>query len=345
VRGAAGALIYTFDMPSLQFVALRLLADGRFRSGEDIARAAGVSRGSVWLAVRELERAGLEIHRVRGRGYRLSQPVSVLDAAQIAHHLGTAAPQFALEVVDSVGSTNTLLMQRANAGASSAAAVAAENQVAGRGRMGRAWHAGIGGALTFSLLWRFQRGAGALAGLSLAVGVALARVFESLGAAGAMLKWPNDVLWGGSKLAGILIEMQGDALGPSLAVIGIGINVRLSESVRKRVDQPITDLETACGKTLDRNEVLARSLVELHRVLEGFARDGFGALHGEWQRRHAYQGRVVTLALPDGKVESGVARGVADDGALLVETATALRRYHTGDITLRPAQRVMSDES
>jgi BirA family biotin operon repressor/biotin-[acetyl-CoA-carboxylase] ligase len=150
-----------------------------------------------------------------------------------------------------------------------------------------------------------------------------------------MLKWPNDVLWRGSKLAGILIEMQGDALGPSLAVIGIGINVRLSEAVRERVDRPIADLETACGRTLDRNEVLARSLVELHRVLERFARDGFGALHGEWQRRHAYQGRAITLALPDGRLESGVARGVADDGALLVETATMLRRYHTGEITVR----------
>jgi BirA family biotin operon repressor/biotin-[acetyl-CoA-carboxylase] ligase len=325
-------------MPSLQFVALRMLADGRFRSGEDIARAAGVSRGSVWLAVRELERAGLEIHKVRGRGYRLSQPVSVLDAAQIAQHLGSAARQFVLELVDCVDSTNTLLMQRANGGAPSATVVAAENQSAGRGRMGRVWHADMGGALTFSLLWRFERGAGALAGLSLAVGVALARVFETLGAARAMLKWPNDVVWRGSKLAGILIEMQGDALGPSLAVIGIGINVRLSEAVRKRVDQPSTDLETACGKPLDRNEVLARLLAELHRVLEGFARDGFGAFHGEWQRRHAYQGRAVKLALPDGRVESGVARGVADDGALLVETATVLRRYHTGEISLRTSK-------
>lgn len=312
-----------------------MLADGRFRSGEDIARAAGVSRGSVWLAVRELERAGLAIDRVRGRGYRLSQPVSVLDAGEVARHLGAAARRFVLEIVDSVDSTNTLLMQRAGGGTPHASVIVAEHQSAGRGRMGRTWHAGVGGALTFSLLWRFESGAGALTGLSLAVGVALARVFQALGVQGATLKWPNDLVWRGAKLAGILVEMQGDALGPSYAVIGVGVNVRVSEAVRKRVNQAVTDLETARGAPLDRNEVLARLLSELERVLDGFARDGFRALRAEWERRHAYQGHAVQLTLPDGTVESGVARGVADDGALVVDTASGLRRYHTGEVSLR----------
>jgi BirA family biotin operon repressor/biotin-[acetyl-CoA-carboxylase] ligase len=328
-------------MAALPFVLLRMLADGRFHSGEAIARSAGMSRGSVWLAVRELERAGLEIYKVRGRGYRLPQPVSVLERAAIVRHLGCVAPQFSLELADSVDSTNTLLMRRAGAGAAHATVIVAEYQSDGRGRMGRAWHAGIGGGLMFSLLWRFEQGAGALAGLSLATGVALARAFERLGVAGAVLKWPNDVIWEDAKLAGILIEMQGDALGPSFAVIGVGINVRLTEAVRRRVERPVADLESACGRALDRNEVLALVLGALRGVVEDFSRAGFAPLREEWQRRHAHQDRMVTLALADGSVRHGIARGVAEDGALLVEAEHAVRRYHAGEVSLRLLEPVM----
>lgn len=318
---------------------LKSLADGEFHSGEALGRSLGMSRASVWNAVRELGATGLEIYSVRGRGYRFPQPLSLLDSSEVEGHLGHRADRYTLEIADSVGSTNTLLMRRAQAGAPGATVIAAEWQSGGRGRQGRAWHAGIGGALTFSLLWRFAQGASSLAGLSLAVGVALARAFAKLGIAGAGLKWPNDVMWRGKKLAGILIEMQGDALGPSFAVIGIGVNVRLSAAIRSRIDQDVTDLESAGGRTLDRNEVLALLLEELWGVLEAFAREGFGPLRREWQRRHAHQDRAVTVILSATRRERGVARGVADDGALLVETRTGMRRYHTGEISLRPGAR------
>ena len=331
-------------MKALTCRVLKSLADGEFHSGQTLGCALGMSRGSVWHAMRELDAAGLEIYRVRGRGYRLPQPLSLLDRVEVERHLGRHAARFTLEIADSVGSTNTLLVRRAEIGAPSATVIAAEWQSGGRGRQGRAWHAGIGGALTFSLLWRFAQGASALAGLSLAVGVALARAIEKLGVADAGLKWPNDVLWRGQKLAGILIEMQGDALGPGLAVIGIGVNVRLSDAVRSRIDQEVTDLESACGRTLDRNEVLALLLVELSTMLDTFTREGFAPLRGEWQRRHAHQDRRVTLILPDAQRESGMARGVAEDGALLVETRAGMRRYHSGEISLRSTRPAKGDE-
>jgi len=330
-------------MKALTCCVLKALADGEFHSGQTLGGSLGMSRGSVWHAMRELDAAGLEIYRVRGRGYRLPQPLSLLDRVEVERHLGRHAARFTLEIADSVGSTNTLLVRRAEVGAPSATVIAAEWQSGGRGRQGRAWHAGIGGALTFSLLWRFAQGASAVAGLSLAVGVAIARAVEKLGVADAVLKWPNDVLWRGQKLAGILIEMQGDALGPSVAVIGIGVNVRLSDAVRGRIDQDVTDLESACGRTLDRNAVLALLLVELSSMLDTFTRDGFAPLRGEWQRRHAHQDRRVTLVLPDARRESGMARGVAEDGALLVETRAGMRRYHSGEISLRPARPVKGD--
>ena len=319
---------------------LRLLADGEFHSGEALGSALSKSRGSVWHAIRELEALGLDIYKVPGRGYRCARPLSLLDVARIKAYLGPLASRFELEIRASVDSTSTRAVERAAQGAPGGTVVVAEWQSGGRGRLGRPWHAMVGGGLTFSLLWRFTRGAGALSGLSLATGIAVARALEALGAGGVGLKWPNDVLWQGRKVAGILIELQGDALGPTTAVIGVGVNVRLSEADRTRIDQPAEDLETICGAALDRNAVLARVLSELDDVLQAFGREGFGPLRGEWQRRHAYQDRPVTLQLPGGGMAKGLARGATEDGRFILETGTGIEHHHSGEIMLRPATRI-----
>jgi BirA family biotin operon repressor/biotin-[acetyl-CoA-carboxylase] ligase len=315
---------------------LARLADGGFHSGEALARSLEVSRASVWNAVRDLEATGVEVYKVHGRGYRLPYPVSLLDRAAVERYLGGNAGRFGLDIRDAVDSTNSVLIERAANGAPGGTVLAAEWQSGGRGRLGRAWHAGVGEALTFSLLWRSARGAAALSGLTLAAGVAVARALESIGAKGVALKWPNDVLWQGGKLAGVLTELQGDALGPTAVVIGIGINVRLSDATRSRIGQAAADLEAACGSAPDRNRLLAGALSELGVVLDAFGRGGFAPLRPEWQRRHAHQDKRVTLTLPDGARRSGHARGVADDGALLLETASGTQRFLSGEISLRP---------
>jgi len=231
-------------------------------------------------------------------------------------------------------STNTELLARAAQGARSGAVLAAEAQTAGRGRRGRPWVSPVGGALVFSLLWRFEQGAAWLAGLSLAVGVALVRVLRAHGAH-AQLKWPNDVLVGGGKLAGILIELQGDASGPSAVVIGVGLNLALPAAARDAIDQPVADLAEACAAPPGRNALLAALLGELHTVLTAFARDGFKPFAREWEGCHAHQGRRVTATLPDGSTLTGVARGVAEDGALLIEAGGKSRRFISGDVSLR----------
>jgi BirA family biotin operon repressor/biotin-[acetyl-CoA-carboxylase] ligase len=327
--------LFYIPMTDLSFDVLRRLADGEFHSGATLARTLGVSRGTVWNAVRAIDAAGLSVYKVRGRGYRLAEPISLLDHATVAAHAGAYSQRWAIELLDAVDSTNTLLMQRAAHGAPSGTVIAAECQRDGRGRMGRPWHAGVGGALTFSALWRFDLGAGALGGLSLAAGVALIRALKELGTDEARLKWPNDVVWRGQKLAGMLIEMQGDALGPSTVVIGIGVNVRLSDPVKSRIDQPAADLEAACGRTLDRSAVLGTVLAQLAIVLDRFAEDGFAPMREEWQRYHVHQGRSVAVKLPTGRVERGLALGVGDDGALLFQTGEAVRRLHSGEISLR----------
>jgi BirA family biotin operon repressor/biotin-[acetyl-CoA-carboxylase] ligase len=322
-------------MNTMAFQTLRALADGAFHSGEDIARALGVTRSAVWYGIRDITGAGFRVEKVRGRGYRLERAVSLLDAERVRGGLGAQRDDIVLEVCDTVDSTNTRLMLRAAQNARSGLALAAEAQSAGRGRRGRTWQSGIASTLTFSLLWRFAQGARELAGLSLAVGVALARALRVAGASQVRLKWPNDVVLPAGKLAGILIEMQGDVLGPSAAVIGIGVNVRPDPRVRAAVDQPVADLETTAGAAVDRNALLALLLTELSAVLERFAAGGFAPLRGEWQALHAHQDQPVRLALPDGRVIGGIARGVADDGALLLETADGVARHHSGEVSLR----------
>jgi len=239
-------------MNTMAFQTLRALADGAFHSGEDIARTLGVTRSAVWYGIRDISGAGFAIEKVRGRGYRLAQPVSLLNAAVVQQLLGDTP--LAVEICDTLDSTNTRLMQRAAQGARSGLALAAEVQTAGRGRRGRVWHSGLGHTLTFSLLWQFVQGARELGGLSLAVGVGLVRALRAAGAHAAQLKWPNDVVLPSGKLAGILIEMQGDVLGPSTAVIGVGVNVRTDARVLAAVDQPVADLE-ADGRNCMRSRI------------------------------------------------------------------------------------------
>ena len=322
-------------MTPLTFQTLRLLADGEFRSGEAMARLLGVSRATVSNALRGLDGAGLEIFKVRGRGYRLSQPLVWLERGAVERALGPRAGKFSIEVLDLAASTNTLLMERAGAGAGSGSVMAAEWQTHGRGRRGRVWHAMPGAALTFSLLWRFDQGASALSGLSLAVGVAVLRALTRLGIGDAGLKWPNDVFWRGRKLAGMLIEMQGEVSGPSAAVIGIGLNCRLPDSLRDRIDQPVVDLAQIRDEIHDRNQLLALLLDDLEPVLTQFAQTGFAPLRDEWQHHHVYRDKAVRLTLPDAGIIDGTARGVDDNGALMLETATGMRRIHSGDVSLR----------
>ncbi len=318
-------------MSSLTFPILQVLADGNFHSGEDLAQQFKVTRATIWNAIRHAETLGIEIFSVRGRGYKLPQPIELLDKNEVLKAIGEQRAWFKLEVLDEVASTNTYLMQHKNA--AHATCVAAHVQTNGKGRRGRSWVSHLGASLTFSLLWRFQCGATALSGLSLAVGVALIRALESLGVTNAQLKWPNDVLVDNKKLAGILIELQGDLEGPSAAVIGVGVNLNLPKNVLESIDQPAIDL--ASVKAVDQNILLGVLLKHLSDVLSGFEAHGFIGLRDEWLRYHAYKNKVVMMLMPDGRSVQGEVKDVADDGILLVETAFGMQRFSAGEISLR----------
>jgi BirA family biotin operon repressor/biotin-[acetyl-CoA-carboxylase] ligase len=315
---------------------LRLLEDGEFHSGEALGRILGVTRGSVSNALADVEVLGLTVHKVHGRGYRLMTPVQWLARERIIGNLGKQAGRFDIEILDQTGSTNSDMLGRATRGAVSGSVLAAEIQTQGRGRRGRDWHSSPGGALTFSILWRFDQGAGFLSGLSLVVGIALARVLRKHGAADIMLKWPNDLLWRHLKLAGILIELAGDVMGPTVAVIGIGINLRLPESVKARIDQPVVDL-ARIGVEEDRNLLFARILGGLDTVLRQFSAEGFAPFREEWDALHAYQDKMVRVRMPDKSEIEGRVSGVGEDGALLLQTRSGPRKFYGGELSMRGA--------
>lgn len=322
-------------MPSTCFDLLRLLADAQFHSGAFLARELCASRADLALAMDELRDFGLKVSKVPGRGYRLAEPYYCLDAAAVRAQLGANARHFHLELLDVCASTNTLLLASARAGAASGSVIACELQSAGRGRRGNSWQSGLGGSLTFSLLWRFAQGSAGLSGLSLAVGVAAARALDSVGAEGVQLKWPNDLLHAGRKLCGILIELHTDDPESTAAVIGIGLNLRLQPSLRDTIAQAVTDLASIANAVPQRNRLLAAMLAELAPVLEQFAVNGFAPLREEWTARHAHQGKAVTLFSADGNRVTGRAVGVGEDGALLIETARGLERFVSGELSLR----------
>ncbi len=326
------------DAPKPLTVALlRLLADGDFHSGEEMAHSLDISRASVHNALQGVERYGITLHSVRGRGYQLARAMHWLDAAKITEHLGHARDSVQLEILDHVPSSNILLLQRAAQGAPSGSVLAAEWQSAGRGRMGRVWHSGLGDALTFSLLWRFESGLAGLSGLSLAVGVAVVRALHELGVRDVGLKWPNDVLLHDGKLAGILLEAQGDMLGPSAVVIGIGINLSSPPQMSRQIDQAVSDL-AMCGIPLqERNRVLGVLLRHLAGMLSEFAASGFAPLRTEWESYHALQQRPARMLMPDGTSIEGVVRGVTDAGALRLQTAQGEQVFNSGEISLRRA--------
>lgn len=324
-------------MGPLAFKALRLLADGRFHSGAQVARSLGRSRAAVSETLKGARGMGIEVFSVPGKGYRLAEPVEFLDPHEIVSRLGPAAARIRLTLLDEVDSTSTRLASLAQAGAPSGTCVAAEWQRAGRGRRGRQWQAGLGASLTFSLLWRFDQGPGHLSGLPLAVAVAATRALESAGVPGVGVKWPNDLVHDWKKLGGILVETTGEMLGPTAAIVGIGLNYRLGDALARRIDQPATDIASCGGSLPSRNALLARLLAELAGAMDRFAQGGFAAFRDEWKARHAYADRKVTVTAGDESPREVRVLGVAADGALLVAAEGHTERLTSAEISLRPA--------
>jgi BirA family biotin operon repressor/biotin-[acetyl-CoA-carboxylase] ligase len=310
------------------------LADGRFYSGAWLGEQLQLSRTAIANHMQQLEQFGLELFKVKGKGYRLAQPLQLLNAEQIraVQTAGTAA----IEVESIVDSTNSQLMQRLQRGDKlvKGQCLVAEAQTAGRGRHGRVWHSPFAANLYVSMYWQLEQGIQAAMGLSLVIGVAVAELLEQQYQLKPALKWPNDIYSDGKKLAGVLIELSGQSDGQCQLVIGIGINVQMpAQSASQHIYQPWTDLTSLVG-ALDRNQLVAGLQSSCIAQLQRFERDGFVVFQPEFNRRHCFQGQLVRLIQGTQQI-SGTCHGVDAQGNLIVEHQGKKQLYHGGELSLR----------
>jgi BirA family biotin operon repressor/biotin-[acetyl-CoA-carboxylase] ligase len=318
---------------------LHALADGRTHSGEELARSFGVTRAAIWKQVAKLADFGLAVEAAPGAGYRLAQPLDLLDAEALRAALepSVAARLAKLELHTELDSTNRRLLA-APPPAGELDVCIAEFQTNGRGRRGRRWEAPLGSGICLSVGWQFAGMPAEPAALTLAVGVAVRRVLQRVAGVAISLKWPNDLVFDERKLGGILLELKAEAHGGAHVVVGVGLNVALPVALLQSLsDWPrgAIDLKTARGREPPPRAVLAGALVnELAALLADYPTQGFAAYRSEWRSADFLRGRSVRLDEPAGRV-LGTALGIDADGALLVETESGRRRIVAGDVSVR----------
>lgn len=327
--------------PALPAQVFARLADGQFHSGERLASELEVTRSAIWKTVRSLRQLGATVHAVRNRGYRLVGITEPLVADRIRPLLRADVRERIdqLDVLWSTGSTNSVLMQRDQPAPGCARALLAEYQTAGRGRRGRAWLAPPGGAICLSMSWTFGELPRDLGALGLVIGVCVLRALCGLGLRNVQLKWPNDLLIGERKLAGVLIELRAESGGPACVVIGIGLNVSIGSGLPGQIARtglaPI-DLITAGIREPARNAICAGLLNALVAGILEFERGGLRSFAGEWAVADALRGRPVEVRAAETTVV-GIARGIDLDGALLLETPNGVQKLLSGDVCVRAA--------
>lgn len=303
-------------------------------SGSALARESGLTRAAIWKKIEGLRERGVAIAAEPGRGYGLVAPLDLLDAHAIAAGLpeDARAGLDACEVAWDIDSTQAELLRRpASAGVQ---ALFAEAQSAGRGRRGRHWASPLAAHLYLSMQRCFDGGVAALAGLSIAVGVAAAETLRELGYPQVGLKWPNDLIAGDRKLGGMLIEFGGEDAGLVRAAIGIGINVRMPTTIGASIDQPWIDLAALAPTPPARNRLASALLAAQMRALRDFAAAGLAPFLPRWQAVDACVGRGVDV-LAGNQRKQGVALGIDARGALRVRHADGERAYHSAEISLR----------
>ena len=306
---------------------LELLKDGRFHSGQALGQALGISRSAVWKQLQHLESdLNLSIHKVRGRGYQLASPLVLLDSEQIP---STPWPAFIHQTLDS---TNAEALRCVGRGEVAPFIVLAEQQSAGRGRRGRKWVSPFAENIYYSLVLRIEGGMRQLEGLSLVVGLAVLNALRDIGTINAGLKWPNDVLVGSKKIAGILLELVGDPADVCHVVLGIGINVNMKSA--EEVDQAWTSIRLETGRSINRNEFIVILNNRLHQYLQQHEVQGFSVMQSEWEENHLWQGRDVSLIAGTHKVD-GKVLGIDRQGALRIDVAGSEKVFSGGELSLR----------
>ena len=325
---------------------IRQLADGQPHSGETLGNLLGVSRTAVWKQLKKLELLGLQVQSIKGVGYQLTHPLDLISESELLNTWGSPlADNIDLHLLPCVDSTNSFVAKRLGGdlepqfAPGSVVVCSAEMQTAGRGRRGRRWHSPFAGNLYISIGKQIDGGIAAYEGLSLAAGLVIVESLTNIGVQGLGLKWPNDILLNGKKLAGILIEVDGDFSGICNLVVGIGINYLMHEDdIGHAIDQPWAQLanvmDNEATESVTRSQILALIVSEVESLITSFAVAGFNAYRQRWNAYDAYRDKLVVLSTASDQT-AGVCRGVTETGALIIDIDGESQSFSGGEVSLR----------
>ncbi|MCC5791672.1 MAG: biotin--[acetyl-CoA-carboxylase] ligase [Legionellaceae bacterium] len=325
------------DLSSTQRQILQLLGETQHLSGTQLAARLGISRTAVWKQIQKLNSLGIAITRQNRQGYRLPEPLILLDATSIRRKLSPEwlAVNPVLYLPSIVDSTNLFLKDADKQ--LPWAICCSEQQLAGRGRLGRPWNSPFGHNIYCSVNWRYEGSLHQLSGLSLAVSLALHQALSAWVQPEVLqIKWPNDLLWQGKKIAGILIEISAEPHGGAQVIIGFGININTHTPTYPLSDAPHCSLRDIKPQYFDRNPIVAQCLNQLYRLLSQFEQQGLNDWLPAWQQHDALYGKAVTIYQQQQQIE-GIARGISPTGNLLLEIPSGQTVEITvGDASLKP---------
>ncbi len=321
-------------MKAIRETLIQKLVKGEFLSGQALGDELGVSRAAISKHIAALQDMGFDIFSVTGKGYRLAEPIELLSEEKIVSHIEQSNITAKVEVHNVIDSTNSYLMRRLPNQNTPGQVCIAEYQSAGRGRRGRQWISPFGSHIYMSMYWSLEQGMSSAMGLSVVAALAVSDAIKALYKTDVELKWPNDIYFKGVKLAGILIDLEGQAMEPCHCVIGIGLNINMPAKSAELVDQPWTDLSSAIGGEIDRNILAASIISALIKRLEVHSETGINTMVAQWHEHDVYFNKAVSLITGD-KATRGICRGINAQGALLLEVNGKVSPVYGGEVSLR----------
>lgn len=318
---------------------LEILCDGAFHSGEHLGKTLSLSRSAIWKLLKQLDAWDLKLEAVTNKGYCIPGGLVLLEKEKllsyVAPDLQNALDQ--IEIFDALPSTNDYLLNLIQQKSTHNRACFAEKQIAGKGRRGRTWISPFAKNIYVSLLWYFPQDPRELSCLSLAIAIAVVNALEQYGLKQALgIKWPNDVLWEGHKLSGILVEVSSEANDRCSAVIGVGLNVDMSALAHSgTIHQAWTDVQSLMGQKIDRNKLAGIVLSALIQSAQKFQNQGFEAFLKQWQALDVSLNKPLSIMSSTAQWE-GIGRGINEQGHLVLELEGGLRKsFASGEVSLR----------
>lgn len=293
---------------------VNLLNDSAFHDGTSLGKKLNITRAGIWKLIQKLQDYGVEIESVKGKGYRLANPLILLEKNTIKKQIKT---KLSIEVFETISSTMDYFKE--NHDHKNVKVCLAELQTAGRGRFNRKWHTPFAQNLALSLCYPFAKDISQLAGLSIIVGISICQSLNNYQLSDHLkLKWPNDILYDKKKLGGVLIEIEAETNGWCNAIIGLGLNANLQNCSKKTIPQPWTSLSKITGEYIDRNLLCGNLIIHLLDNLEKFSKEGLPPFISAWKTYDYLHGKKITIENFNKKL-TGVAQGINASGHLLLQ--------------------------